>query len=798
MSYSLRFCFVALVLGRLASAQANFTIDTVAGSSWVGDGANAIGAILRQAEGLTADANGNVYIADAQDHRIRVLSSTGIIRTIAGNGIAGFSGDGGQAKDAQLNSPYGVLLDPRGNLFIADLGNSRVRRISPDGRITTVAGGGNLPAGGPNEGTLATLLALDAPRNLAMDSLGNLYISDFHAQRVYRLDTSGVLTTAVGTGVAGFGGDGGPAAASRIAYPTAVAVDRDDNLYVSDSQNHLVRRVSHGLIASYARALTPTGLALDGKSTLYIADPAGGQIIEIPQAGKATAISISAHDLAFAADGSLYASDASVVRRITPAGAVTTAAGGGDPARGDGSDPKQSLLNHPAGIAVDTAGTLYIADRDNGRIRKVANGMITTLASELNGPQAVGVDLAGSVYVPDPDHHRVQKIGADGRLTIVPSTGLISPVYVVPGSAGELYVADTGLGAILRVDSRGVTTTLKDGLKGPRGLALDRQGGIYFTEMDGQRVSKLALDGSLTQLANGFWNIPRAVVVSASGTLYVADTGLQQIVQIDLSGRAKVVAGTGVAGFSGDGGLASAAQLGFPWDIAAGPNGELYFADLTNNRIRSLIPGPDEVVTNVAVLEVVNAASHLPGPLAAGMLVEVHGLNVSASDVPNVQVLFGAQAGTVLSTSDSGLIVVTPSTLEAGIMNVEVRHQGVSAGMIRSVVIADSAPALFADATGQAAANNEDGTLNSSANPDGRGSIVSLFGTGFGVSNGSVRVKIGDYDSDVLYAGPANGYPGLFQINARAPGGFLAPGAASVVVMSGASATQGGVRIYVQ
>jgi uncharacterized protein (TIGR03437 family) len=763
----------------------------------VGDGSNAIGAILRQAEGLTADLAGNLYVADAQEHRIRVISPTGVIRTVAGNGAAGFSGDGGQAKDCQLNSPYGILLDPRGNLFIADLGNSRVRRISPDGRITTVAGGGNLPAGGPNEGTLATQLALDAPRNLAMDSLGNLYISDFNAHRVYRLDPSGVLTTAVGTGVAGFGGDGSSAAAARIAYPTAIAVDRDDNLYVADSQNHLIRRVTHGMITSYARALTPTGLALDGKSTLYIADPSGAQIVQVPQSGKATAIGVSAQDLAFASDGNLYASDGAVVRRITPVGAVTIAAGGGDLARGDGGDAKQALLNHPAGVAADSAGNLYIADRDNGRIRRVANGIITTLAADLKSPAAISVDSTGAIFIPDPDNHRIQRIGPDGRISFF-VTGLGSPVYAVPGPAGELYVADTALGAILRVDSHGGTTTLRDGLKGPRGLAVDGQGGIYFTEMDAQRVSRLSADGSVAQLAQGFWNIPRAVAVSSSGNVYVADTGLQQIVMVDTSGRAKAVAGTGVAGFSGDGGLATAAQLGFPWDLAAGPGGVLYVADLSNNRIRSLSSTPDQILPSTAVMAVVNAASHLPGPIAPLMLVELQGANLEAADIPNTQVLFGGQPGTIVSARSSGLIVLAPLSLASGPIDIEVRNQSVSLGVIRSVVVIQAAPALFADSTGQAAANNEDGTLNSASNPDGRGSIVSLYGTGFGVTGGPVGVKIGDYDSDVLYAGPVDGFPGLFQVNARVPAGFLAPGKASVIVTVGSASTQGGATITVR
>src|SRR5206468_9746190 len=134
-----------------------------------------------------ADMNGNIFVADAAAHRVRRISPTGVITTIAGTGVRGFSGDGGRAIDASLNSPYGLAFDNRGNLYIADLGNARVRRIAIDGTVTTIAGGGEFPAGGDNEGSQATAVSFSAPRNLALDGDGNLYISDFTAHRVYRM-----------------------------------------------------------------------------------------------------------------------------------------------------------------------------------------------------------------------------------------------------------------------------------------------------------------------------------------------------------------------------------------------------------------------------------------------------------------------------------------------------------------------------------------------------------------------------------------------------------------------------------
>jgi uncharacterized protein (TIGR03437 family) len=644
-----------------------------------------------------------------------------------------------------------------------------------------------------------------------MDSSGNLYISDFGAHRVYRLDRYGSLTTFAGTGASGFGGDGGPAYSAQLAYPAALAEDSQDNLYIADSQNHLIRKVTHGTISSIARAPTPTGLAVDGSGALYIADASGGQVVKIPVTGKSTALPLAAQDLAVSMDGNLFASNGALVRRLTPQGAVTLAAGGGDPAHGDQADAKQALLNHPSGVAVDLAGNLYIADRDNNRVRRVSpSGIITTVAgtgaagnsgdglpatiATLNGPSAVSVDSSGAVYITDTGNHRVRKFALDGTLQAVVGAG--SPAYTIAGPAGDLYIADTGMGAILHLVG-GTLTIVKNGLKGPRGLALDKHGSLYFTEMDAARVSRLAPDGTVAQLAGGFWNIPRSVAVTDAG-VFVVDTGLQEIVQIDSSGHTAVIAGTGMAGFSGDGASATAAQLGFPWDIVAGPGGVLYIADLDNNRIRMLTPAPPALATPVSLLDVVNAASLLPGPIAPGMLLAIHGAPMTPAQIPFTQVLFGSTAGTIVFADATRMLAQVPSQLAAGLIDINVLSQGISLGLVRSVAVVESAPALFADSTGQAAATNEDGTLNSASNPALRGSIISLFGTGLGVSIQPVTAQISGNPAEVLYAGSVAGYPGLFQVNARVPAGYLAPGIASVSISVGPATSQGGVTVVIQ
>ncbi len=327
---------LTLISLSLSALAGTYNISTVAGSDWVGENIAATSSILLQAEGIAIDPSGNVYVSDANTHRIRRIAPNGIIKTIAGTGVAGFAGDTGLASSAQISSPYGLAFDFAGNLYIADLGNARIRRISPFGIITTIAGGGSLPAGGKNEGSPATAVSLIAPRNIAIDGNGIIYISDFGAHRVYKLTTDGTLTTIAGTGSLGYSGDG-VAAFSQLNFPTALAVDRQGALYIADSGNHLIRKVLDGRITSIARAALPTGLAFDGASTLFVADQSAAQILQISLAsGATTAINTSAADVVYGNDGSIYAADFTLIRRIPLSGLPTVIAGGGSLAQGDG------------------------------------------------------------------------------------------------------------------------------------------------------------------------------------------------------------------------------------------------------------------------------------------------------------------------------------------------------------------------------------------------------------------------------------------------------------------------------
>jgi uncharacterized protein (TIGR03437 family) len=761
----MRFLF-ALLLAAVAGApptfgQSAYAVATLAGSDWVGDGGPATQGLLFQAEGLTADFAGNLYIAEAQGHRVRRVSPAGLISTVAGTGQPGFSGDGGPAAAAQLNAPYGLAFDNRGNLYIADLGNARVRRVAPDGAIATVAS-----------------TPLVSPRNLAVDFAGNVYISDFDGQRVYKIGADGALV---------------PFVTSGLRYPTALAVDRSGVLYIADSGNHLVRKFDGGVLTPVAATATPTGLAFDASGTLYIADSAAGQIMKVPTlGGVVSTLPVSARDVAFGLDGSLYATfgppAASLVERVLP-GSPRIVAGGGSTAFGDQGNAREARLNRPAGVTVDQLGNVYIADRDNHRIRRVApDGIITTIAgtgaqgdsgdngpatlARLNGPSSVSLDAAGDLYVADTGNHRVRKFTPGGIM--LPVTGTVSPVNTAADAAGNVYIADADAHRIYLAAATGVVTPFLDGLESPGGVALDRDGNLYYTDTAAGRVWRRGVSGTVTELGAGRWVNPRGLAVSETGDVFVADSGLGSVLRVDSSGSVTP--------------LAVDKTIGTPWDVAAGPAGMLYVADPNGNRVRILTP---VAVVRVANVDAVNAASLLPGPLAPGMLVAIRGGGAHITGV------FFAEVPTeILAIDDTRILVQAPVQI-AGVGQVQIRVIGDQQVSI-SATVADAAPALFTTGSGQAAAVNEDGTLNSAEHPVPRGSWISFYGTGEGIAGLPVAVRIGGYPAEVLYAGAVEGYPGLFQVNARVPAGYVAPGILSVTVTVGQAESPPGVTIVVQ
>jgi hypothetical protein len=245
-----------MLAGSMAMAWAQapqFTIQTVAGNGIAGssgDGGPATSAELNGPRGVTEDIYGNLYIAEFYGQRVRKVTPTGTITTLAGNGTQGYSGDGGPATSAELNGPYRVTVDLAGNVYIPDSGNSRVRKVSPNGTITTFAGSGS--SGYAGDGGPATSAVLNYPEAVAFDSAGNYYIADEGANVIRKINSSGIISTAVGTGTAAYTGDGGPATGATLNGPVGVQVDSAGNLYISDQLNNVIRKVTNGTISTYA------------------------------------------------------------------------------------------------------------------------------------------------------------------------------------------------------------------------------------------------------------------------------------------------------------------------------------------------------------------------------------------------------------------------------------------------------------------------------------------------------------------------------------------------------------------
>ncbi|MEU7428614.1 RICIN domain-containing protein [Streptomyces sp. NPDC040750] len=335
-------------------------ISTVAGTGvegFAGDNEPAGSAQLHLPYGVAVDSVGNVYIADHANHRVRKVSADGKISTVAGTGVADFDGDGGQAALAKLNGPRGLAVDSAGDLYIADSGNRRVRKITmADGNISTVAGTGS--AGSNADGILATDARLNDLFGLAVDSGGDLYIADCHTHRVRKLTRAdGKIRTVAGTGAVGSDVDGIRATDARLNCPRGVAVDGAGVVYIADAENHRVRKVAaDGTISTLAGTGEP--------------DFGGdGGAAKSAQLNGPHAVTVDGAGVVYIADAENHR-----VRKVAADGTISTLAGTGEPDFGGDDGPAGSAqLNKPFGLALNSLDALYIADHINNRIRKIAS-----------------------------------------------------------------------------------------------------------------------------------------------------------------------------------------------------------------------------------------------------------------------------------------------------------------------------------------------------------------------------------------------------------------------------------------
>ena len=360
-----------------AQPNSTYTISTYAGNGTRGfaDASSATGGELAGPARAALDSGGSLYIADQGNQRIRQVQPSGSISTIAGNGTAGYSGDGHAAISAELYNPFGVIVDGSGNYYIADTYNDVVRKVTSGATISTIAGINDEGPGYSGDGGAATSAQLFQPSGLALDSSGNLYIADT-ANDVIRMVTSGgTITTIAGNNQQTYAGDGGPAVKAGLNSPSAVAVDSAGNIYIADSGNHRIRKISNGIITTVAGTGT-AGFSGDG--------------------GPAIAAKLNRPlDVAVDSSGNLYIADNlnSRIRVVLASGAIETIAGNGSFGyTGDGGAAKSGALNFPTGVAVSPSGKIYVADSQNNVIR-LLTPMVNSAAPSINSG---GVIQAGS------------------------------------------------------------------------------------------------------------------------------------------------------------------------------------------------------------------------------------------------------------------------------------------------------------------------------------------------------------------------------------------------------------------
>ena len=673
--------------------------------------------------GVAVDGSGNVYVADRLNHTIRKVTPAGVVSTLAG--LAGNPGSSdGTGSAARFYAPAGLAVDSSGNVYVADTYNSTIRMVTPSGVVSTLVGLAGSRGSSDGTGNAARFYY---PFGVAVDSSGNLYVADTHNNTIRMVAPGGVVSTLAG--LAGSSGSSdGTGSAARFNGPSSVAVDASGNVYVADTFNSTIRMVTPGGgvstlaglagnegdsdgTGSAASFFIPQSVAVDSSGNLYVADCGNSTIRKVTPAGVVSTLAGRASSSGGSTDGTgsaaqfneprgvavdgsgnLYVADThnNTLRKVTPGGVVTTLAGQvGSSGSSDGTGTA-ARFNLPCGVAVDSSGYVYVVDTYNNTLRVVSpGGVVATIAgraryegfsdgagsvARFNAPQGVAVYGLGKSYIADTNNGKIRKEVPAVMLSTI-SAGFSQPTGVAADSSGNGYVADTGNNIIGKVTPSGVVSTLagmgapfggsgsSDGtgsaarFNQPGGVAVDASGNLYIADTGNHTIRMITPGGVVTTLSGlagssgsndgtgsaARFNNPKGVAVDGSGNLYVSDTGNHTIRMVTPGGVVTTIGGTsGVA--DGADGIGAAAKFSQPFGITVSSTGTLFVADSNNNRISMGVVVPVPIPVTVAASSTSSTGATLNGTVnASGFsttvsfdygLTTAYGTNVAGTPTP--------------------------------------------------------------------------------------------------------------------------------------------------------------------
>jgi sugar lactone lactonase YvrE len=571
--------------------------------------------------GIATDSSGNIFVTDTVNDTVRKIQAGGVVTTWAGASNNPGSSDG-NGEDARFFRPGRIATDRAGNVYVPDTRNHTIRKITPAGLTTTFAGRAGQKGSVDGESTIARFAY---PRAVAVDSLGNVYVADSGNCTIRKITPSGEVSTLAGqAGVSG--SKDGIATAALFTDPTGISADLSGNVYVSDDIEHVIRKITaDGRVSAFAgsngnagyidgagsiaRFTSPGGLTVDGAGNLYVADAGNNTIRKITPdgmvstvAGKASTGSAdgSASEATFAtldglavdASGAVYIADTSnhTIRKISPSGDVSTVAGMAGVAGSSDGFRSEARFNNPETVAVDPQGNVYVPDASNHTIRKIAaDGAVTTLAGLAGSygstdgfgsqarffyPFGLALDKGGNIYVADGYNHIIRKITP---------AGLVSTLAGLAGQAG---------------DQDGVASAAR--FKAPESVTVDSSGNVYVADFGNHTIRKILPNGTVSTLAGlaGFsgdadglgpsarFSNPASIAVDLEANVYVADAYNNKIRMITPAGVVSTLAGSLTSSAGSSDGLGNAARFRTPFGIAVDDAGNLYVSDSGNNTIR--------------------------------------------------------------------------------------------------------------------------------------------------------------------------------------------------------------------